>query len=339
MFGSLALDHARAALSSIRRDKEDRATDHLRYVFGPVESGRLGLSLGLDGLGGRICSFDCLYCEAGPTEALTRARKPYVPAGRLLAELATWKAAAHHLPDVVTLGGMGEPTLNTDCGAILAGARELFSGLPAAVLTNSSLLPDPEVRQALAQADIVLPSMDSLVESEFSRLNRPHPDLTLGAVRQGLLDFRSGYAGRIFLEVLLVAGINDTEENLALLRDYCRELAPDRVDVTTMSRPGAHAGAGPVTPATLAQFREALGAATAPATASGHGPASVLAGAPTEDLAARIAASVRRRPQTAHALAQGLDVPLEQIEQALRTLTRAGTVRRELLGHDTFYSG
>lgn len=323
----------------MRRDKEDRATDHLRYVFGPVASGRLGLSLGLDGLGGRICSFDCLYCEAGPTEALTRTRKPYAPACHLLDELANWKAEAQHLPDVVTLGGMGEPTLNTECGAILAGAKELFPGLSTAVLTNSSLLSDPDVRADLALADIILPSMDSLVEAEFFRLNRPHPDLSLADIRQGLLDFRAGYAGRIFLEILLVAGVNDTEENLALLRDYCRELAPDRVDVTTMSRPGAHAGAGPVPQDTLARFREALGAATASASTAGHGPAAVLAGAATEELAARIAASVRRRPQTAPALALALDAPLEQIQRALQALARAGTVRREVLGHDTFYSG
>lgn len=322
----------------MRRDKEDRATDHLRYVFGPVVSGRLGVSLGLDGLGGRICTFDCLYCEAGATEALTIARKPYVPTARLLSELAAWKAA-HTTPEVVTLGGLGEPCLNTDCGPILEGAAALFSGLPTAVLTNSSLLSDAAVREALSRADIVLPSMDTLVEAEFHRLNRPHPGLSLSAIRQGLLDFRAGYAGRIFLEILLVAGVNDTEENLALLRDFCRELAPDRVDVTTMSRPGAHAGAAPVAKAAMARFREALGAAPATAAATGHGPAAQACAGVPDDLAATIAASVRRRPQTLAGLAKALGQPECRVATALDGLLRAGRVHREDLGHDIFYSG
>lgn len=295
--------------------------------------------MGLDGLGGRICTFDCLYCEAGATETLTLTRKPYVPARRLLAELDAWKAAGHDAPDVVTLGGSGEPTLNTECEAILEGVKERFPRLPAAVLTNSALLSEPEVRRELARADIVLPSMDTLVEAEFRRLNRPHPAMSLAAIRQGLLDFRAGYSGRIFLEILLVLGLNDTEENLARLRDFCRELAPDRIDVTTMSRPGAHAGAAPVPAASLARFREALGASAAGNAATGSGPASQICAASAGDLAETIAASVRRRPQTAAGLAKALGVPACRVETALQTLLRAGRVHREELGRDIFYSG
>lgn len=338
VYESTALDHAWVPLSSRRRDKEDRATDPLRYVFGPVRSGRLGWSLGLDGLGARICTFDCLYCEAGPTEALTVARKPYVPADRLLAELAAWKAAGHDVPEAVTLGGLGEPCLNTACGAILAGAKALFPTVPTAVLTNSSLLPNPAVREAIQAADMVLPSMDTLVEAEFHRLNRPHPDMRLAAIRQGLLDFRAGYAGRLFLEILLVAGVNDTEENLALLRDFCRELAPDRVDVTTMSRPGAHPGAEAVSPAVRSRFQKALGAATGSTVGFGHGPSALIAREPT-DLTAAIVASVKRRPQTAAGLAGGLGVPLARMETVLATLVKNGVLASETMGHDIFYSG
>uniref|UniRef100_I2PZS6 Fe-S oxidoreductase n=1 Tax=Desulfovibrio sp. U5L TaxID=596152 RepID=I2PZS6_9BACT len=340
-----------ADLSS-RRDKEDRATDSTRHVFGPVASGRLGLSLGLDLLGARICTFDCLYCEAGVTEALTTARKPYVPARRILGELADWKAAGHGLPDAVTLGGLGEPCLNTDCGEIIAGARELFPDVPVAVLTNSSLLSDPDVRSALSGADIVLPSMDTLVTAEYQCLNRPHKSLGLEAIRQGLLDFRAGFAGSIFLEILLVAGQNDSAENLELLRDFCRELAPTRVDVVTLSRPGAHPGAKAVAGDVLARFREVLGAVrpvpSAPS-GGGHGPAGfwgdIAARAPRdpgltdEDLAARIAASVARRPQTAAGLATALGLPVPRIQSALDALLRTGAVRRERSGQDIFYSG
>ncbi|EKO38560.1 MAG: Fe-S oxidoreductase [Solidesulfovibrio magneticus str. Maddingley MBC34] len=342
MYWVEALDHGGARLSSAQDGKKERATEPLRHVFGPVGSGRLGVSLGLDLLGSRICSFDCLYCEAGVTEALTTARKPYVPARRLLDELAAWKAAGHAPPDVVTLGGLGEPCLNSELGAVIVGAKELFPDLPVAVLTNSSLMADPGVRLELAQADIVLPSMDTLVPAEYHRLNRPHAAVGLTAIRQGLLDFRAAYDGKIFLEVLLLAGINDSAENGDLLQGFCRELAPNRVDVVTLSRPGAHPGCQAASAEALARFRSALGGAVqdagAPRRAEGHGPAA-LAGPALEALAGRIAASVDRRPQTEAGLAAGLGVPAAQVRLALAALVRAKAVRERREGDAVFYSG
>jgi len=246
------------------------------------------------------------------------------------------------MPDVVTLGGLGEPCLNTDLGDIIAGTKELFPDVPVAVLTNSSLLPDPDVRGALSAADMVLPSMDTLVDAEYRCLNRPHAAVGLDAIRQGLLDFRASYGGSIFLEVLLLAGVNDTAANLDLLQRFCRELAPERVDVVTMSRPGAHHGAAAVSRETLAWFRDALGGRLQPSAAAndtdGHGPAA-LASRHVQELAARIAASVARRPQTETGLAAGLGVSVAQVRQALDVLRRSAAVRRERSGDDFFYSG
>jgi len=234
-----------------------RLDDH-GLIFGPVRSGRLGTSLGLDLLGAKICSFDCLYCEVGPTRALTSVRKPYVPADKILGELAYWLFNPHPEFDVITLGGMGEPTLNSDMGRIIEGVRELVPGVPVAVLTNSSLINDPQVRTELALADLVLPSMDSLVPSEFALINKPVSGLSLLDIRRGLLEFRKLFSGRLCLEVLVLTGVNDTQENLDRLSAFCTELAPDRVDVVTMTRPGAYIQAMPAPPATLERFRQAL---------------------------------------------------------------------------------
>ena len=171
----------------------------LGLVFGPVCSGRLGLSLGLDLLGAKICSFDCLYCEVGPTRCFTLERRPYVSAGQVLSELEDFLRQDHPGFEVITLGGMGEPTLNSDLAGIIKGARELAPGVPVAVLTNSSLMSDKAVRQELGLADMVLPSMDSLEPSEYLRLNRPVSGLRLADIRQGLLDFRKDFAGLLRL--------------------------------------------------------------------------------------------------------------------------------------------
>ena len=304
------------------------------HVFGPVMSGRLGRSLGLDLLGSKICTLDCVYCEVGATRVLTRERGAYVPARHLLDELARWKEKAGGLAlDFVTLGGSGEPCLNREMGDILAGARELIPDTPTAVLTNSTLLDDPEVRAALALADVVLPSLDTLVPGEFKAVNRPHAELSLEGLARGLLDFRAGFAGRLYLEVLLVAGMNDTPDNLEALADFVPRLRPDRVDVVTMTRPGTLPTARPLDPAALARWRKALaahpgsggpGQGATPAQASpDQGERGGLRFAELKDM---VASSLSRRPQTAPQLAQALGVPQRLVDSALAELAASGRI-------------
>jgi len=313
-------------------------------VFGPVRSGRLGASLGLDLLGAKICSFDCLYCEAGATRALTARRKPYVPAARLLGELAAWLFEPHPPFEVITLGGMGEPTLNTDMARIIEGVRELAPGVPVAVLTNSSLMADPAVRADLGLADMVLPSMDSLVPSEFLAINRPLAGTSLVDIRKGLLAFRGQYAGRLFLEVLLLAGVNDTDENLARLKAFVRELDPDRVDVVTMTRPGAFPQALPARPAALERFREALCPGrraqgdVAEKTAQFAAPLDNAGPRRVEALGMKVLDSLARRPQTAHSLAEALGEREADLTNLLDDLMARGLVKAVALGGETFYS-
>lgn len=312
-------------------------------IFGPVRSGRLGASLGLDLLGAKICSFDCLYCEVGPTRALTRARKPYVPADKLLGELASWIFNPHPEFEVVTLGGMGEPTLNSDMGRIIEGVRELVPGVPVAVLTNSSLMSDPRVRTELALADMVLPSMDTLVPSEFAAINKPLAGSTLVDIRRGLLEFRKLYPGKIFLEVLVLAGVNDSDENLERLRFFVKELAPDRVDVVTMTRPGAYPQALPAPPATLGRFRQAfcqgpeVGVEVPEKSRHFGHPLDNPVGERLQALSMRVLDSLARRPQTAQGLALALGEPVEPLQNLLDDLAARGLAKPTRLSGETFY--
>lgn len=307
------------------------SVDPSGLVFGPVASSRLGVSLGLDLLGAKICSFDCLYCEVGPTRALTRVRRPYVPARTVLGALRDFLSGPHPAFEVITLGGMGEPTLNSDLGAVIDGVRELAPGAPVAVLTNSSLLDDSGVRRELAGADLVLPSMDTLVEAEFARLNRPERSMSLADMRRGLLDFRREFSGRLCLEVLVLAGVNDSRANLELLREFCRELVPDRVDVVTMSRPGAYDAARPAPAETLERFRSVL-AVPAPA-AEPPGKARHFASALDKDdslglenVRELILRSLTRRPQTAGQLVRALGLARPDVDAGLDGLAADGLI-------------
>lgn len=330
-----------------------------KYVFGPVRSGRLGLSLGLDLLGGAVCSLDCIYCEVGRTTHLDMDRKPHVRAETLLGELAQWKSESRQAPDYVTLGGLGEPCLNSEMGAIIEGVRKIFPDTPVAVLTNSTLLTDETVRRELALADVVLPSLDTLVPDEMRRLNRPHKRATADALASGLLAFRREFSGRIFLEVLLVAGVNDSEDNLARLKAFIAELAPDRVDVETMTRPGTLTSAQAVSPEELARWRDTLGPLATGDGQAKQQPDSRMGGtrqiiedaamtgradnAPTpaeaDDTATeRVAASIARRPQTAPQLAEALDLPSQAVDRALGELQERGTLAAFTSGGNEFFA-
>lgn len=297
-----------------------------KHVFGPVVSGRLGLSLGLDLTAAPICTMDCLYCEVGRTAVLTTERKPYVPARAILDELAHWREHVGRPVDVVTLGGSGEPLLNTEFGEVIRGVRRIMPATPVAVLTNSTMLVDPEVRRELVQADLVLPSLDSLVEEEFAAVNRPAPGVSARAVAEALLAFRREFAGRLYLEVLLVAGVNDSQENLERLKAFVPELAPDRVDVVTLSRPGAYPEARAVEREALARWRRELNAGQTTLQAGDIAPAKANL-LTKQEIQEIVQNSVRRRPQTAGQLARATGLPAECVRQALDALKATGGVR------------
>ena len=347
-------------------------TQGFRYVFGPVLSGRLGRSLGLDLLGERVCSMNCVYCESGALKQLTLARAPYVPAVDLLAELEHWEAerqaAGQPKPVVVTLGGLGEPTLNSELPQIITGVRGLLPGVPVAVLTNASLMTEPQVRAELAQADMILPSLDALDPKAFQAVNRACPGLDPNAIADGILSFRAETLDRsadgqtsyqpqhtkLFLEVLLVAGVNDGQRNLELLAAFCNRLQPDRVDVTTLSRPGTEPLARAVDSETLTLWRARLGqpaCAVAGQGAAGHcalDAGSRLAvpaksgheqngGLQPEELRARLLASLARRPQTGAQLAEALLADQDGVTNALAQLLAAGRISaRQQHGQEYF---
>lgn len=330
-----------------------------KTLYGPVQSGRLGLSLGVDLLGKRICSLDCLYCEVGPTRVHTLQRRPYMPARIILDELQAWKAQQLPRPEYITLGGLGEPCLNSDLQQIIAGSRTIFPDIPVAVLTNSTLLHDPDVRRELTGAQVILPSLDSLVQREFIRVNNPCKGVDLDRIRSGLLDFRSMYSGLIYLEILLIHGINDSEDNLNRLREFLPLLRPDRVDVVTMTRPGASPLAEAVDAQTLSTWRAVLqpaGATDFPAqSANGDQPRSrprtepssgtadpkkIASPANDQALSDLILNSLRRRPQTLDQVCASLNLDCSRAEALFARLLEQDQIHQAReLGTDFYQVG
>ena len=211
-----------------------------RRVFGPVPSRRLGISLGIDVIPFKTCSLDCLYCECGRTTDLTAKRRRFFPPRLLLAELRRTLPGIPHL-DFITFSGSGEPTLNSDLGWFIAEIKKL-SRVPLAVLTNGTLLGREDVRGDLLGADVVLPSLDAATEAGFHRINQPGPGLDLAAIIAGMEAFRREYAGRIWLEVFILKGVNDGDADIEALRLALQRIRPDKVQLNTLDRPPAVAG-------------------------------------------------------------------------------------------------
>jgi len=212
----------------------------MKHIFGPVPSRRLGFSLGIDVIPAKTCTLNCVYCQLGPTPELTLERKPYVPAETIIAEVMELLQNNPRI-DFLTFSGSGEPTLNSDLGKMVRGLKKITS-IPVAVLTNGSLLCLKEVRQDLMAADVVLPSLDAVSEKSFQRINRPHPDLKPKVIIEGLRKFSREYPGKIWLEVMLVKGVNDAPEELKRIREVIESIRVDKVQLNTVVRPPAEKG-------------------------------------------------------------------------------------------------
>ncbi|MFZ2472234.1 MAG: radical SAM protein [Methanothrix sp.] len=203
------------------------------YLFGPVLSRRLGLSMGVDLLKYKTCNLDCVYCELGRTACKTSCRDRFVPRQTVLKEIELRRNEPF---DHLTFAGSGEPTLSLDLGEIVTRAKEMVDS-PVAVITNSTLLSNPAVRKEVAAADVVLPSLDAASQTAFQAINRPESGLLAAEMIQGLKDFRKEFSGEIWLEVMLVKGINDQEAEL--IAQAAESTEPDRIQLNTVVRPPA----------------------------------------------------------------------------------------------------
>jgi wyosine [tRNA(Phe)-imidazoG37] synthetase (radical SAM superfamily) len=229
-----------------------------RHLFGPIPSRRLGVSLGIDLTPEKNCTFDCLYCECGTTLDRTAERREYVPTDEVIAELRGYLSTGPTL-DSITFSGSGEPTLHSGIGDIIAFLKREFPSYRVTVLTNSSLLWRQEVREALENADLVIPSLDAVSETVFRKMNRPVREMTSAQLIAGLREFCNQYRGAVWIEIFVIDGINDSLEELEQFRATLATMRHDRVQLNTLDRPGAVSWIAPVATERLENIATFLG--------------------------------------------------------------------------------
>ncbi|MBU1195858.1 MAG: radical SAM protein [Proteobacteria bacterium] len=311
-----------------------------KHIFGPIPSRRLGVSLGIDLVTHKTCSLDCLYCECGKTTRLTRKRKEYVKTEDVTAELEHY-FDHHPLPDYVTFSGSGEPTLNTGLGQVIDYIKQKSPSVKVAVLTNSTLFDDPQVRKELLKADLVVPSLDGATPEAFERINKPIKGMDVQDIIQGIIDFSKEYTGKIWLEVLILPGINDGDADLEVLKDVIKKIKPDTVQLNTLDRPGTCADIVPASKEQLEQIKIKLEYPSVQIIARVD--ETINARLNIQDLESAILETVHRRPCTKKDLLQIFKDKKAQLDECLAQLIETkqiiGKSRQRGVFYETVKSG
>jgi wyosine [tRNA(Phe)-imidazoG37] synthetase (radical SAM superfamily) len=286
-------------------------------LFGPVPSRRLGISLGVDLVPMKTCTLNCIYCECGKTSHLTLERKEYVSFETVKKEL-THYLAHHARPDYITFSGSGEPTLNSKIGDVIRFLKDRVPDVPVAVLTNSTLFSQKQVRSDIKNAVVVIPSLDAATEKIFNKINRPSPHLNVDTIIDGLIRFRKEYCGKIWLEVFIVPGMNDTIAELNALKLVIGKIKPDQVHLNTLDRPGSVSTLRAATREELERVLNVFQMENAAIVADP--PEHKALFAYRKDTAAAILGTIARRPCTSKDLSEIMGLQVKEVDTYLKSL-------------------
>ncbi len=304
------------------------------HIFGPVPSRRLGISLGVDMITHKTCSFDCLYCECGKTTHLTTARKTYVDPENVIKELDHY-FAHHPAPDYVTFSGSGEPCLNISIGSVISHIRQKTPRVRVAVLTNSSLLVQPQVQADLMMADLVVPSLDAATQDAFERINRPKKGTCIHEIIDAIEAFSNVFSGELWLEILILPGINDRPEDISALKAAVHRICPARVQLNTLDRPGTCSEITPASRGLLEKIKHVLDYPSTSIIARIEGDSNGRI--QRRDLESMILETVSRRPCTQKDLLQILNVDEKTLDSCIERLLTGKQVRRKMQNSRVFY--
>lgn len=295
----------------------------MKYLYGPVPSRRLGLSLGIDLIPYKICSFNCIYCECGETTKLTIKRKEFKPVGSIIKELDEYLKDEPKL-DYITFSGSGEPTLYSHLGKIVKFLNRNYPQYKTALLTNSSLLSDKNLREEIIDLDLISPSLDSVIEKNYKKINRPDKNVKLIDIIEGLIDLRKEFEGKIFLEVFIVPDINDTEEEFNKFKKIIEKINPNRVQLNTLDRPGTVDWIKPAKEEVLKKAVDIIGKRAE--IIGKYSPTKKQQGI-SRAVKKRIIETIRVRPCTVRDLGDILNLHVNEVNKYLRELDKEYNIK------------
>lgn len=304
-----------------------------KYLFGPVPSRRLGISLGVDLVPPKTCSLNCIYCECGSTTDLTTQRKEYVPTKLVITELTHFLNTRPEL-DYITFSGAGEPTLHSGIGKIIKYLKDHFPAYQIALLTNGTLFYQPDLIEEVKAIDLILPSLDAASDQIFRKLNRPAHNLKIQTIIDGLVELRSKYSGQIWLEIFIVQGLNDSDAEIDLLKNAVHRIKPDKVQLNTLDRPGTEHWVTPTNQLVLQKIAQRLDwKVEIIATFQERETISSY----NTNIENAIIQTIKRRPCTVSDLASALGLHFNEINKYVETLLRQKKIKSVRMARGLFF--
>ncbi len=305
----------------------------MRYIFGPVNSRRLGLSLGVDIVPSKTCSMNCVYCECGATTCFTDEISEYIPTAEIITELRSFLSGKPRL-DAITFSGSGEPTLHSGIGDILQFLKDNYPEYRTVVITNGSLLWKSEVRRSILKADIIIPSLDAVSEDIFRKINRPAPGLSAERIVKGLIELRKEFRGDIFLEVFIVPDVNDGESEIIAIRDACLKIKPDKIQLNTLDRPGTEDNIRHADINDLRRIAELMKPLSVEIIGQ---PAAVKSDAMSHGIIDSILSLLSRRPSTFEDISGSLNIEPNALRKIISHLIMSNKIEESRQGRGIFY--
>ncbi len=306
----------------------------MKYLFGPVPSRRLGISLGVDLVPLKVCTLNCVYCEVGRTTTLTTERKEYVPIDDVIAELDEY-LSENHVLDYVTFSGQGEPTLNSGIGKIIKFVKEKYPQYKLALITNGTLFYDEKLRKEVLDVDMILPSLDAVIKNSFIKVDRPSPNLKLDKIIGGLISLRQEFKGQIYLEVFIVPGLNDSEKDIKALKENIEKINPDLVQLNTLDRPGTESWVMAESIDTLKKIAEELSPIKVDIISKYHARTEIESY--DKNIEEFILKTIQRRPCTDIDLKDILNIHINEINKYLSQMLDDGKIIAEESERGTFF--
>lgn len=224
-----------------------------KHVFGPVPSRRLGVSLGVDMVTPKSCNMNCVFCECGATKKLTQKREKFKDVEEIKNEIQ--EVLKGMKPDYITFSGSGEPTLSKDIGEVIEWIKK-NTDVKVCVITNGLLLKDDEVVEDIKSADLIIPTLNSVDNLIFKKINRPSVESDVSQLMEGLKNLSEKYSGKIYVETFIIEGLNDSDEHTQKMIEFLKNIKFSKLQLNTLDRPGAEIWVKPASQEILKRIKE-----------------------------------------------------------------------------------
>lgn len=222
-----------------------------KLIYGPVPSRRLGKSLGINNIPYKVCSYNCVYCQIGEVLGQTSKIKSFYSTNEIIkaVEEKLTSLPKNEMPDYLSLVPDGEPTLDKNLGPLIDGLKQF--ALPVAVIYNASMLKESSVFNALLKANYVSLKIDTVTESIWKKINRPHIDLDFNEILDSITRFAKLYKNYLVTESMFIKDYNDSEHEIASIAKFIKGLKPKVAYLAVPTRPGALKNIEPASETTL----------------------------------------------------------------------------------------